>query len=214
MEIIRDLVQTLIIIVVLAVFLDMLLPTGQMKPYVKMVMGLLIIIAVLHSISGLLQQDWMHEVPGVTARPGSPGAPLEDIMAAGEQLQLKNQDMALEKYRQGLSRQVLSMAKLTPGAKVMDAEISLMEEQSQQGYGGIKHITLVVDPAAPEAGDYNRDNIQPVHINVTDSHSASKSSEEVEIPPKMKEEIEKVKGYIAGFYNLSPEKVSVTYKIP
>jgi stage III sporulation protein AF len=214
MEIIRDLVQTLIIIVVLAVFLDMLLPTGQMKPYVKMVMGLLIIIAVLHSISGLLQQDWMREVPGVTARPGSPGPPLEDIMAAGEQLQLKNQDMALEKYRQGLSRQVLSMAKLSPGAKVVDVEISLEEEQSRQSYGGIKHITLLVDPNAPDAGNNTRDNIRPVNINVSDSHAARESSEDMEIPPELEEEIEKVTGYIAGFYNLSPEQVSVIYKTP
>ena len=47
MEIIRSLVQNLIVIIILAVMLDMFLPAGEMRKYVKMVMGLLIIVAVV-----------------------------------------------------------------------------------------------------------------------------------------------------------------------
>ncbi|WP_180261144.1 stage III sporulation protein AF, partial [Desulforamulus profundi] len=47
LESIKTLVQVLVIIIVLAVFLEMLLPSSQMQDYVKMVMGLLVIIVVL-----------------------------------------------------------------------------------------------------------------------------------------------------------------------
>ena len=168
MEIIKNLVQTLIIIVILAVFLDMLLPSGQMKPYVKMVMGLLIIIAVLHAISGLLQQNWLQEVPRVKFQPGGQGPPLEEIVTAGKQLQLENQNKALEKYRQGISAQVLSMAKLSPGAKVVDADVKISDESKDEGYGRITHITLTVDLSAEEAENPGEtgDPIQPVYCRV------------------------------------------------
>src|SRR5690606_12074010 len=98
MEIIKNLVQTLIIIVVLAVFLEMLLPRGKMSPYIKMVMGLLIIVAVLQAISGLLQQNWLQEIPSVTSGYSSDSSGLEDIMAAGKELQATNQNLAVERY--------------------------------------------------------------------------------------------------------------------
>ena len=216
MEIIKNLVQTLIIIVILAVFLDMLLPTGQMKPYVKMVMGLLVIIAVLQAISGILQQDWLQEVPRVKAQAGGPGPPLEEIVTAGKQLQLENQNKALEKYRQGISAQVLSLAKLSPGAKVVDADVKISDESEKEGYGRITHITLTVDTSAGQAENPGEtgDPIQPVQINVGESGSSLENSQQGDIPPELIVEIKKVKEYIAGFYNLSPDHVSINYINP
>jgi len=214
MEIIKNLVQTLIIIVVLAVFLEMLLPWGKMAPYIKMVMGLMIIIAVLQAISGLLQQNWLQDVPGVTARPGEPGPPLEDIMAAGKQLQLKNQDLALEKYRQGISGQVLALAKLNPGARVVDADVTLSQKPGEQSYGRIKKITLIIDPWPKEEGDANNtgDDIRPVNITIGQPAPEKSDGMDREIPLEIKREARRVAQSVTGFYNLSPEQVLIEYR--
>jgi stage III sporulation protein AF len=82
MDVLRELIQTIIVIVVLAVLVEMLLPGGDMRRYVKMVMGLLIIMAVLQAAAGVLNSRFMQDVPAVTVSDtGTP--PLEDIMAAG-----------------------------------------------------------------------------------------------------------------------------------
>ena len=91
MDILRQLIQTIVVIVILAVFLEMLLPRGDMRRYVKMVMGLLIIVAVLQAVTGAINSDLLQEIPDVTHSPfGYEPVPLEEIMAAGQSLSLLN----------------------------------------------------------------------------------------------------------------------------
>lgn len=214
MDIIKDLVQTLIIIVVLAVFLEMFLPRGKMMPYVKMVMGLLIIIAVLQAISGLLRQNWFQDVPGVKARVEGPAPPLEEIMTAGKQLEYKNRDLALENYREGISRQIQALARLNPRAGVVDAEVELSKEPGEKYYGKIKKITLIVKPSAREGeitGQGGSD-IQPVHIKVGETPLKEEERKGREISPEIKKAAREVADSIADFYNLSPDEISIEYK--
>lgn len=100
MEIVRNLVQNLIIIVVLAVFLEMLLPAGDMRRYVKLVMGLLIIVAMLQAVAGLVRGNWQVLLPEPVKSNTSSGVTgLADIMAEGQQLSARHQSKALEEYR-------------------------------------------------------------------------------------------------------------------
>lgn len=216
MEIIKGLVQTLIIIVVLAVFLEMLLPTGKMTPYVKMVMGLMIIVAVLQAISGLLQQNWLQEIPNVTTRSGSPGPALDDIMAAGKSLQVKNEDLAIEQYRRGISGQVLALARMNPGVNVVDAEVKFSREPGEKGCGRITGITLIVDASEPEDDREYSDNdsepITPVNIKIGEPEEREKNVTDSEVPAEIKNRAGEVARSVAGFYSLSPDKVSIEYK--
>ena len=66
MEVIRNLVQSLVIIIILAMFLEMLLPAGQMRAYVKMVMGLLVIIAVIQAVGSMARWSF-EEIPALVA---------------------------------------------------------------------------------------------------------------------------------------------------
>lgn len=54
--------KQLILIVILAVFADMLLPTKNMQKYVRVVMGLVIIAAMLQPIVPFFSRDWADKV--------------------------------------------------------------------------------------------------------------------------------------------------------
>jgi len=62
LDIIRSLVQSLIVIIILAMFLEMLLPAGEVNKYVKMVVGLLIIIAAVQAVGNLTRFDFTGEL--------------------------------------------------------------------------------------------------------------------------------------------------------
>lgn len=222
MEIIKNLIQTLMIIIVLAVFLEMLLPRGKMMPYVKMVMGLLVIIAVLQAISGLLQRDWLQELPSVAAghSPAAAGGAsgvmgMEDIMAAGKELQLNNQNLAVEQYRQGLSSQVLAVAQMNAAVNVVDALVKLSPDPGEQSYACITEIVLVIDPFASPDHAHQRDAlVTPVNVKINDALpvAANSNTPSGEISRQAQEEAQKVARVVAGFYSLPPEQVVVEYK--
>ncbi|SDW53403.1 stage III sporulation protein AF [Marininema mesophilum] len=56
-ELVADWLKPIIILVILATFMDLLLPHNGMERYVKLVMGLLIIMAILSPILQFLQKD-------------------------------------------------------------------------------------------------------------------------------------------------------------
>ena len=87
MEVIRTLVKNLIFIAMLAVFLPMLLPFGEMQRYVKMVLGLLVMVAVLQAAGEATKGSWPEEIPALTITGGSAAAPsLAEITAKGQKI--------------------------------------------------------------------------------------------------------------------------------
>lgn len=66
MQTLQTLVRNLAIILLLATFLEMLLPNKSMRGFVQMVMGLFVISAVLSPITAFLNTPLAMEIPAWT----------------------------------------------------------------------------------------------------------------------------------------------------
>ena len=62
MDVLKELVRNIVVILMLTAFLDMILPSGVMRPYVKMTMGLFILIALLNPVLDLVTDNHGSEV--------------------------------------------------------------------------------------------------------------------------------------------------------
>ncbi len=211
MDILRQLIQTIVVIVVLAVFLEMLLPQGDMRRYVKMVMGLLIIVAVLQTVTGIMHSDLLRDIPDVTEAPsGYTPVPLEDIMAAGQSLTDANRQEAAQQYSRGIARQVMSLAALNNDLQVVDASVGLHESTNE-----ISSITVYCSSGAeqspaPTTEDNAGSGIQPVII----STNAKKIPDNTNVQPTAGEmqAASDITGLVANFYNLQREQVQVEFQ--
>ncbi|MFZ3130513.1 MAG: stage III sporulation protein AF, partial [Desulfosporosinus sp.] len=67
MQTLQTLVRNLVVILLLATFLEMLLPNKSMRSFVQMVMGLFVISAVLAPITTVLHTPLEMEIPAWTA---------------------------------------------------------------------------------------------------------------------------------------------------
>lgn len=210
MDVLRELIQTLVIIVVLAVFLEMLLPRGDMRRYVKMVMGLLVIIAVMQTAAGVVNSELLREVPRVTVSDnGSP--PLEDIMAAGKQLSDLSRDEAARRYSEGVAGQVLSLAKLHVDVNAVDARVKIGPENNS-----IDEITIIFSTAsvkqAEKMGAGGSDTgVRPVVINIGDDAGGAKRDTGTPTAEERKAAA-RVAGAVAEFYNLQPGQVKIEFQ--
>ncbi|MCG8401262.1 MAG: stage III sporulation protein AF [Firmicutes bacterium] len=210
MDILRQLIQTIAVIVVLAVFLEMLLPRGDMRRYVKMVMGLLIIVAVLQTVADTVNSDLLQEIPDITHSADSyEPVSLDQIMAAGRSLTESNREAAAQKYSAGVAQQVLSLAGLNPDVNAVDARVLVETDTS-----AINSITLVFtlhdgDASVP-GGMEAESGVQPVIIDTV----GPDDGEENNIQPTENEikSASRVASLVADFYSLRRDQVQVEFQ--
>lgn len=162
MTVLTELVRNIMLIILLTTFLEMLMPSSSMQRFVKVIMGLFILIAILNPILRLInqQQDleafvWQQEN----------SAQFNSILKQGECLQKVNEDLFWENYQQQIERQMESLLKLIHGVDEAEVQIKLAqtskgetrelfrkvavtvgrkEEEGERGWGLIKPVKIVV----------------------------------------------------------------------
>ncbi|MDI6709681.1 MAG: stage III sporulation protein AF [Thermoanaerobacterales bacterium] len=190
LEALHVLVRELVVLAVLALFLELLLPAGDMRRYVRMVFGLLVIVAVVQAAAGpwrgLAQEFSALSVQSVPAA----GDALDD----GRRLWEENQARAQAGYRDGLAKQIKALAAFNPHLEVRHVEVRLAEG-AEADPGAIEEVLLTV------AGKSRP--VEEVRIGEGDTGGAF---------AKQEEEGERLRTVIAGFYNLRLEQVVISYE--
>ncbi|TEB06655.1 Stage III sporulation protein AF [Pelotomaculum schinkii] len=211
MEIIRSLVQNLIVIIILAVLLDMFLPAGEMRKYVKMVMGLLIIVAVVQAVGNLIHWDYAGDFPALTTQ-GDQGK-FTEIMENGKRLTEDQQQKALEEYKNGIARQAMALARANNKVSLLGVEVKVQTEQNKPGYGQLSEMVLTVGPKTESADLQAKGSVikevEPVSVKL-DPAAPDGWERAGERPPE--EAVAGLVATLANFYNLSPEQVKVKYQ--
>ncbi len=128
MQTLYTLVRNLALILLLATFLEMLLPNKSMRGFVQMVMGLFVISAVLAPITTFLHTPLSMEIPAwsITTPQDLP------VIAAEGQGQKLARDAVQEQYRQILVHQIKALALGSDGVEEAEVEIEFDE-----GAGGL-----------------------------------------------------------------------------
>jgi stage III sporulation protein AF len=202
-------VQNLIVIAVLAVFLEMLLPASPLRSYVKMVMGLLIIVAVLQTAGNVISGDWLAGLPEFSVPENKAGTGMDEIIEDGKKLTEINTARAVEEYRRGLSRQISALAGLDGNIAVLGADVVVQEDSSAQDFGQVKEVTLLVGSQnAASKGDIVVQPVEPVTVGP----SAPAGAADGGVPSELSPSVEKLSSTVANFYNLPPERVKVIYR--
>lgn len=115
-------------IVLLATFVDMLLPNRSMERYVKLVLSLLILLTLLSPITKLLKSDPVGELKRAMSAMDAPSdgnATLEQILAQGKRLQAGEQEQSLQWTAKELANVMKGQIEETTGAKVRSVEVQL-----------------------------------------------------------------------------------------
>ena len=128
METIRTVMLNIIIIVFLTTLLDLLLPEGSMRGYIKMTMGFFVVLTLLQPVmkladpEGMLQQ-WDLEIPAVAAT--------DSIQVQGNAY--AEQQQALEQmFQEKMNQQVTSLLLLTTEMDSFRVECQVEEQCLQQ----------------------------------------------------------------------------------
>lgn len=190
MQTLQTLVRNLALILLLATFLEMLLPNKSMRGFVQMVMGLFVISAVLNPITTFLHTPLSMDIPAWTK---TTPQDLPAIAVEGQGTKI-GRDAVQEQYRQILINQIRALALGISG--VGDAEVDV---EFEEGAGGlidqprIEKVNVLLKSAQETI-----QSVQPIIIGKPQSTGVTQS-------PKAEE----VKERIATVMSLAKEKIVV-----
>ncbi|WP_340013651.1 stage III sporulation protein AF [Paenibacillus sp. FSL K6-1318] len=188
--------QELIMIVLLATFVDMLLPNRSMERYVKLVLSLLILLTLLSPITKLLRSDPVGELKrAMTAMdaPSDGNATLEQILAQGKRLQAGEQEQSLQWTAKELANVMKGQIEETTGAKVRSVEVQLAMSKYETKMEAASSVELpviqrvVVEMAGEDAGEEVKSRQQEIAANTqpifgTDTESEKDESQLTQQP--------------------------------
>lgn len=147
MDALKEWVKGLVLLALLASCLELMLPMGSMKKYVKMTMGLLIVLATLKPVFGFLGQPVTVTAELFDEQPQAGLPTMGEIMARAEEFKAKNAALAAAQVEAGLTAEAVRAAQAVPGV----ASAAALAEVRQEAGGEVKvaAVTVRVVPGAP-----------------------------------------------------------------
>jgi stage III sporulation protein AF len=209
MEWLADWLKQIVLLVLIAAFLDLLLPNNALERYVKLVMGLLIILAILTPVFQLVQKNL--DLSTIAFTPikeagGSKGMePLGDIRREAEHLKETQNRQIREQAERALEGEVKQTLEQHFGVEVMDANVK-MEGESGQDLR-LAQVSVTIRPGKGDQGQENRpvEPVRPVTIGIPaqDPSGAGRDS------AADRELARQAARFIASSWSVAEEKVQV-----
>lgn len=188
LEALRMLVRELVVLVVLVLFLELLLPAGDMRRYVRMVFGLLVIAAVVQAAT----RPWLDLAQDFSALSVQTVPAVSEGMDEGRRLWERNQERARMGYQDGIAKQVRALAAFNPYLEICDVKVRLADGP-QAETGALAEVVITVTEK-----ERCVDRVQ-VKDGLPEETGGGDTVDEMA----------RLQAIIAGFYNLLPEQVTV-----
>ncbi|TWH60681.1 stage III sporulation protein AF [Desulfitobacterium sp. LBE] len=194
MESLQTLVRNLAIILLLASFLEMLLPNKSMKGFVKLVMGLFVISAILTPLTTLLGMTVESAIPAWTESSAQDLA----VLAPGEVGEAISTNAVQEQYKAIVVSQIKALTVGMEGIKELQVNVDLAEGSS--GLTNIPRIDqIMIHLDAEERG------VQPIEDIVIDLNEPKPAQEQVLSATALE-----IRDKVALFMQMPREQIIIT----
>ena len=158
-------IKGIIFVVLFASFLELLLPNNSMQRFVRVIMGLFILLSILNPIISVIErQITADQLPVLATRVDSSLANAGVLHTANE-VAGKRDQLARDLYVRDLSKQIRATVMAIDG--VADAKVSVNIEtdmsQASKGMGKINNVVVYIEPGITA----NERKIAQVTVGVT-----------------------------------------------
>lgn len=189
MSTLAEIVKHVMIIIVITSFLELMLPEGGIKPFVRFAIGLFVIIAVLNPVLSYLFEDHNFEIKWWDAK--NQVSRQEEVEQKGRELQGQITSTGSSNLKQKLEGQINSLAQLVPGV----AEVASRAELDRDGT--IKALSLKIKEELDES---KQEDVNPA---LTDNKDLEKSREQIK---------SKLTSLLRNFYGLEGARVEFIFE--
>lgn len=148
LEILFEVTRNIVVLIIVVNFLELLLPRGEFRPFLNMVVGLVLILTLLTPLWQLLQLPERLE-PAIEERVGLGE---DDVTGRLLQLEQLNHGLTLARYREMLTEKIRS-ALQEEGMRLVELALEMEEEPGHPSYGRLRAVRAVVAPKEEVAAE-------------------------------------------------------------
>ncbi|MGI6712993.1 MAG: stage III sporulation protein AF [Bacillota bacterium] len=201
---VTELVRNITVLVLIAGFLEMLLPSSEMKRFIKVVMGLFILVSILNPLLSLLNKNATCEVLA-WQDPMMKNQELNTILQKGKQLSQQMDEKATEIYAENTAKQIETVVKLVKGVSKVEADVQISKSDKDNDYGKISRVMLVIG-TKQNSSSPALDSIKQVEVQIGPPKTQpEQDSEKAQLKYQVIETLQ-------NFYNLNEEQIDVVVK--
>lgn len=207
METVRLIVKNLVYLVLLAAFLEMLLPLKDSRRYIQVVLGLFILALILNPVVALFRQAPLLNLD--LSREAEEGrGEVRSILAQGEELRQAAVEQARAASIKRLEEQVAVLARLVPGVEEAEVRVEPGPPSSLQSSEAIARIHVKI-----KVGQKGKDELTAPVEKIRIGKEAGQEAQSVRSSRVLSEEerelLSRVQETVASLFGLRPEQVVV-----
>jgi stage III sporulation protein AF len=186
-----EIVRNLLVIIIIASFLELIMPDGRLRPFVRFSVGLFILIAILNPALDLLFADrsfalgfWDYQLDAGIER---------SVRDKGEEISNMIYQPQQDVIQSKLQGQINALSILVPGVNDVQSKVQTNSD------GSVKKITLQIDTGSPsrieEVAGVNVFSDQPQQIDADGKEAIA----------------DKIVQMISNLYEIPQEKVEIDF---
>jgi len=196
-RLVSDWVKNIILLVFFSYILEMFIPNNDLKKYIRMIMGFLVILVIISPLLNVFSKDFEFNDFNISILQTSTDLEIQRVINAGEEMEQRYHDQALTHYKTMIARQMenhLTNLVQEKNSKIY-VEVNLFDDIEKETFGKLKEVNIVL-----EIQDNEEDIIkQPIKIKIN-------SGAEIDYI--------KSKTYISKLENNIKDIISKDYDIP
>ncbi len=210
LEALGGLVSNIAMIVILAVFVEMLLPDNHMAKYLRLIMGLFIIVTILSPVMSLLETEDSFEV--ATWNFAADNRQLESILKKGEKMGQANMEKASQEYVNRIEGQMIALVRLIPEVDKVTAAVAVHSNEDIR-FGALKGVTIWATLSNNEATSEDfLQNIDPINIDLRSISDESDDTQNIQNRVHDLNKIEnQIRDTLTSFYGLERNQIQIKW---
>ena len=221
METLRLMVKSILVIILMTAFLEVVLPRSDIKRYINLIIGMFIIIAVLNPILAIFNTGFDFEV--LSAVPdGITGDP-ETLINQGKDMARARDNRVAGDYKEKLEKQVKSLSGLYQNTNVADVQVDMVADTAAPDFGKINKIVLWIDDSTAvnsegedsgnsqekdSGNSQGQVNIDEIEVKIEVDQGGQENSQGLENSENSGPD-RGLREMVADFYGLSPEQIVI-----
>ncbi|OXT07644.1 stage III sporulation protein AF [Thermoanaerobacterium thermosaccharolyticum] len=139
-EMVKNWILQIAYISILAIVFELLIPSSNMKKYVKVVIGLTIMIAIINPILGFLKNGV--DVNSTLEREYNYNS--IDINSVTKQAEIERNKLIVDEYKKRLNEQIKERILDIIDASDVEVESTIIEDLNDKNFGVIKNVHVVL----------------------------------------------------------------------
>lgn len=201
LAVVGDLVRNLVVIIFLNALLEMLLPGGEYRRYIRLVTGLIVVLMVVGTIGALLgKAPRLEPVMGEQ----EPPAVFGDSSGQAEDVEAIYRQQVLRQCRERVTKLMEDEIAATGKWELAEAAIVLDEESESENFGAPEQVELRVRAASAEGRP-----VKPVNISPVKMEGAGKEGSREAAAPAEPVRLKALEQSLASLLGLDPGRVTV-----